>query len=1160
MATLLNCERSHISLVGGTLDRRRPLATAPLSTLNRRYALAREKGDRDALVEIGRDLYRWLDGDEGWLSELRQQQPRPFVLEVRGPLEPNAAEWQVLQAPWELLADGSGFLALDTELRYAPARRLGKPNAPAPLDDYRLGVAFMAAAPRGQQELDFEAEEAAIMAAAGENLDLFVEESGNAEELGRRLAFLRPPLPVLHLSCHGHNAWRGRDGKDAPQPVLLLEDATGSNAPTTAGLLFDALGKYRPRLLFLSACLTAAGGRDAATAGALSDSLASRIVRDIPAVLGWDGSVADVAATAFARELYDDLDKGVDLPLAAASARRALLNASGVPDSDSRAETEFQRRLRAEANALRRDWHLARVWLGAEGGGPVVDGAFARSLTPPGGGHKVVLAARGDEKLEVADPAMFVGRRRELQRSLRALGSREKAGLLLHGMGRLGKSSLAARVIDRRPDLTPAVVFGAYDALSVVDVLARALEEHEPAAKLLAERRPLVREDAAALRPLLVALLAGPCRSARDGRPLLLLVDDLERILVPGPDGNRHQVRAGERPVLAALLHAFDPRRSDSRLLLTSRFAFSLIEGGNDLAEQKLVALELGEFGERAREKLSLRQIRVAQAAQDGDALTGAALDERLALLTRAQAVARGNPGLQDLLGADLALRPAVPAAAAEAALEEMERYLSGGDLPQAEAVREFLQNLALDALLDLAGASGQALLRAATVFAAPVPEAVIAALAGAVGGDPRRLQDLGLLVPSEDLVRPREFGLSVNGLAAGRLPALAENEEAELARLALPVLFPLWGGVEDRLGRSYTADLVVTLLALKANDAAVLAACGADAVRGLADSGRPDPAGRLGEQAVAALEAGGQAPPLRLLARTADALQTAGHGAAADAVLAKGNTAIATDDAVELGQLSNYLFARGQRQMQAGDLDGAERTFGQLCELEARRKNDHQYAVARGAVADILVARGELDEALRIRNEKELPVYTRLGDIREMAVTQGKIADILLARGELDEALRILDQECLPAFTHLGEIRSISEVRARIAKILARQGRPDEAIAMQEERLATHRRLGDVEGIAGSLWDIAQIELQREHFDQAFPRLAEAWAILERIGRAEGIAVVGRRFGRILATGGQTDDARVVLSRSADAFHKLGRDAEARQVEALIRDLGSQE
>ena len=63
--------------------------------------------------------------------------------------------------------------------------------------------------------------------------------------------------------------------------------------------------------------------------------------------------------------------------------------------------------------------------------------------------------------------------------------------------------------------------------------------------------------------------------------------------------------------------------------------------------------------------------------------------------------------------------------------------------------------------------------------------------------------------------------------------------------------------------------------------------------------------------------------------------------------------------------------------------------------------------ALASGLIADILQARGQLDEALKIRNEEELPVYERLGDVRSRAVTMGKIADILQARGQLDEALQ---------------------------------------------------------------------------------------------------------------------------------------------------------
>ena len=72
------------------------------------------------------------------------------------------------------------------------------------------------------------------------------------------------------------------------------------------------------------------------------------------------------------------------------------------------------------------------------------------------------------------------------------------------------------------------------------------------------------------------------------------------------------------------------------------------------------------------------------------------------------------------------------------------------------------------------------------------------------------------------------------------------------------------------------------------------------------------------------------------------------------------------------------------------------------------RLGNERLLAGARGKIADTLQVRGDIDEALRIRREEEIPVYERLGDERSLAIARGRIADILQARGELDEALRM--------------------------------------------------------------------------------------------------------------------------------------------------------
>ncbi len=61
--------------------------------------------------------------------------------------------------------------------------------------------------------------------------------------------------------------------------------------------------------------------------------------------------------------------------------------------------------------------------------------------------------------MPVASAAEFVGRRRQAQRILRAFREREGAGVLIHGIGSHGKSSLAARIANRMPGHDTVVIY-----------------------------------------------------------------------------------------------------------------------------------------------------------------------------------------------------------------------------------------------------------------------------------------------------------------------------------------------------------------------------------------------------------------------------------------------------------------------------------------------------------------------------------------------------------------------------------------------------------------------------------------------------------------------------------------------------------------------------
>jgi tetratricopeptide (TPR) repeat protein len=165
------------------------------------------------------------------------------------------------------------------------------------------------------------------------------------------------------------------------------------------------------------------------------------------------------------------------------------------------------------------------------------------------------------------------------------------------------------------------------------------------------------------------------------------------------------------------------------------------------------------------------------------------------------------------------------------------------------------------------------------------------------------------------------------------------------------------------------------------------------------------------------------------------------------------------------MGQIAGVLEARGQ-------LDEALRIRreDELPVFE-RLGDRHSRAVTMGKIADVLRARGELDEALRIRREDELPIYEELGDQRARAVTMGKIADALYARGQVDEALRIRREQVLPIFEQLGLIGNRVNCQWWMAHMLARRDAPGD---LDEARGLLASALRDAEGlglpVAGNL------------------------------------------------------------------------------------------
>ena len=470
-------------------------------------------------AKTGQALYNWLDGTDRRLeSALNQYRRDGIVLAI-------AASQGLAHLPWEVLHDGKQFLVQRLPaiipVRWLPdLPLLTVENQPA---HRALNVVFMATAPRGiEPELDYEAEEGLILAATERRpLCLTVEESGCLEELGYLIEGLeREDFDVVHLT--GHPTIRDRT------PCFITETPYGDAQYSTAEEIARELQFQTPKLIFLSGCRTGYSSR-----GTIPSMAEALLKSGATAVLGWGERVLDTDATAAAATLYQGLAAGKAVTEALAETYQALI----------------------QMNA--RDWHLLRLYVADTLPGALVKrgqrpiprrSATAQFLDPAG-------------NVRVATRETFVGRRRQLQNCLRVLKTEfDKVGVLIHGMGGLGKSTIAARLCDRLSIYEKIVWYRQIDETKLVNQLADQLRNAQ-------QRVDLKRSDDELkyrLRTVFEQL------NQPGQNPLLLILDDFEWNLEPC-DG-RYLLKSDVAEVLDALVWAIQESNSPHRILITCRY------------------------------------------------------------------------------------------------------------------------------------------------------------------------------------------------------------------------------------------------------------------------------------------------------------------------------------------------------------------------------------------------------------------------------------------------------------------------------------------------------------------------------------------------------------------------------------------------------------
>jgi tetratricopeptide (TPR) repeat protein len=770
---------------------------------------------------------------------------------------------------------------------------------------------------------------------------------------------------VLHLTGHATHRPEG--------PRFLTESETGYPEWVSAADIARAIPR-RPPLTFLSGSRT---GQSLA-AGAVASLAENLLGRGFPAVLGWGQPVFETDATVAAAALYESLAAGF-------SPVRAVLDAHAAM-------------LRANA----RHWHLLRLFVaGAAPGPPVTEPKkVRRKPAPPATNQKRFLGKAHNVAEQVVDRKDFVGRRRPLQRFVRALrGTDHPAGAVVYGLGGVGKSSLACRLCDRLEEFDPVVHVGKLNEPS----LLRALEELSSNAT----ERAHLQSSREALKYRMRAFLEARRDAGR--KNVLLVLDDFEQN-TPLLDG-RPLIDPTAQEVLEALVRAVE-QTGAARCLITSRYRLTTSQS-TLFYQEELNAMPPAEADKKRR---SLSGYQKAEEA----------------LRQQADRVADGNPRLMERLNLVLAS----PGLDHASLLQQVEA-----------AAAEFREQILAKTLLSGLPDRTRQVMAAALLYQLPVPmEAVTAlfpdrpaeevrsglAVAAAVGLVEEELAPEGVTIRVPRLLEPL--------LEAGRPP-----DQNAFAVAAAETLSRLWWECDYQLSELQSLELLRLAVLAKRGD---IAAPVADAIGGSwTDAHRYREAHALYQGTIETI-----GRDYRLLGGLGRVSAMLGGGDGAHQMLSEALRSCPVDYAEKRAFLG-YYYADLLRQR--GELEEALHILqDELVPVYERLGDVRSRAVTLGQVADILQARGQLDEALRIRREEELPVYERLGDVRSRAVTLSEVADILAARGELDEALRVWREEVLPPIRRLQDLASLTGLLMRLGFYSTKKGNTDDArICLQEAR-----------------------------------------------------------------------------------------------------------
>jgi tetratricopeptide (TPR) repeat protein len=237
----------------------------------------------------------------------------------------------------------------------------------------------------------------------------------------------------------------------------------------------------------------------------------------------------------------------------------------------------------------------------------------------------------------------------------------------------------------------------------------------------------------------------------------------------------------------------------------------------------------------------------------------------------------------------------------------------------------------------------------------------------------------------------------------------------------------------------------------------------------------------------------------------------------------------------------------------QAGEVDEAERRWGELLDAATAWGDEVLAAQANNNLGVVAAVRGRRDQAL-LHYQRALAANRRMGEARGVAEAHHNLG---LAYRDLG-----FDAEADAHFRHAAghaEAAGVEDVAAMAeterALLRARAGDGALAERMVERAIERFRRLGEARGVAEGVRVRAAAARADRRDDDAARWLEEALAAARDLDDSLLLAEVLRDRGLLLRDRGAGGEARAALEESAAHFDRIGAAAEAEAVRAIARE-----